>query len=250
METSFKDRFSFASSAYCRYRPAYPGTLFAYLASLTTHHDVAWDCATGNGQCAVALAGHYKRVFATDASRKQLSRAIETRNVSYSVSDAQHSGLHGRSVDIVTVAQALHWFAGEAFYGEVRRVLKPDGVIAAWIYHLPTVTPAVDRIVHRLYHDVFGDFWEPEIRHIETGYRKLPFPFENIAVPAFGMTANWTLAELRGYIRTWSATAARKERFKTDIPEDTLSDLSDAWGNDRSKRRIEWPLVLRAGRVA
>ncbi len=250
MGAPFKDRFSSAPSAYRRYRPAYPATLFTYLASLTARHDAAWDCATGNGQCAAALAGHYERVFATDASREQLSRAIMARNVSYSVSDARRSGLGGRSVDIVTVAQALHWFAGEAFYDEVRRVLKPGGVVAAWTYHLPTVAPEIDRIVHRLYHDVLGDFWEPEIRHIETGYRELPFPFEEIAVPAFGLTANWTLTELRGHIRTWSAAAVRKNRFGTGIPEDVLSGLLEAWGDDRSKRRIEWPLVLRAGRVA
>lgn len=248
MENSFKDRFSSASPDYRRYRPAYPASLFRYLSSLTKYHDAAWDCATGNGQCAVALGDHYDRVYATDASSSQIHRAIRRKNVSYAVSEACGSGLAEQSVDIVTVAQALHWFANEAFYREVSRVLKKNGVIAAWAYGLPVISPKVDALVRELYSEITGGFWEPEIRHIDSNYRDLPFPFREIAAPPFSILARWTFEELKGYLGTWSAVAAMKSAGRGDPLNAVLPDLVEAWGAPPSKKNVLWSLVLRIGR--
>ena len=180
---SFKDHFSAHASAYARYRPRYPEALFAYLASLCPAHDLAWDCATGNGQAARSLTEHFARVVATDASADQLAHAAPHEQITYHVAPAAQSPLASHSADLVTVAQALHWLDLDAFYAEVRRVLKPGGVLAVWTYGLLRINPAVDAVIQRLYTDIVGAYWPPERRHVEDGYRALAFPFDAIEPP-------------------------------------------------------------------
>ncbi|MCU0933548.1 MAG: class I SAM-dependent methyltransferase, partial [Thiobacillaceae bacterium] len=173
----FKDHFSTRSSRYAAFRPCYPVELFTYLASLTPGHDLAWDCATGSGQAARGLAKHYTRVSATDASTAQIDAAAPHARVEFRVAPAQDSGLPDRSADLTTVAQAAHWFDLQAFYAEVRRVLKPDGLLAIWCYERLAIEPAVDAIVEDFYGGLLGPYWPPERRLVESGYRDLDFPF-------------------------------------------------------------------------
>ena len=164
---------------------------FGYLSSLCPHHELAWDCATGNGQAAVALAPYFGTIIATDASQKQIDHARPRDNVQYRVAPADAAPLADGSVDLVTVAQALHWFDLPRFYDEVRRVARPDGIIAVWCYQLHTVTPEVDAIVNRYYSDIVGADWPPERRLVEDGYQTLAFPFEEVASPPFQMVHHW-----------------------------------------------------------
>lgn len=129
-ESQFQDLFSGVASLYTRFRPRYPSALFEYLASVTPKKDVVWDCATGTGQAAVELAQHFEQVIATDASAEQIANAEQHPRVQYRVSTAEMSGLDSGSIDLITVAQALHWFDLPAFYAEAQRVLKPDGLLA------------------------------------------------------------------------------------------------------------------------
>ena len=72
-----KDLFSAQADIYAKYRPGYPSLLIDYILSFVSQKNTAWDCATGNGQAAVLLADHFKKVFATDMSEKQLSQASQ-----------------------------------------------------------------------------------------------------------------------------------------------------------------------------
>ncbi|MCP4377042.1 MAG: class I SAM-dependent methyltransferase, partial [bacterium] len=202
----FKDHFSDQSGDYLRYRPSYPGALFAFLAEIPPMQHRAWDCATGSGQAAHGLSTHFERVIATDASAAQIDSAVPAANVHYRVAPAEASGLPDRSVDLVTVAQALHWLDLERFYGEVRRVLKPGGLLAVWSYNLLRTDPAIDAEVDAFYSHTVGPYWPPERRLVESGYRDLPFPFPELDTPPFAMTARWRLEQLLGYLGTWSAT--------------------------------------------
>lgn len=244
-----KELFSTQAGAYARFRPTYPAELFQYLASLTSGHKCAWDCGTGSGQAAIALAHYYDRVVATDPSAEQLAHAQRHAKVDYRVATAEASGIPSTSVDLIVVAQALHWFDHERFYAEVRRVAKPSGsVFAAWCYSLMEVAPAVDRIVHRYYHEIVGPYWEPERRWVEQGYQSLPFPFDEVAPPPFRMEADWNFDRLMGYLGTWSATQAAI-RAESRNPLDALrQELQTAWGSDAAKR-VRWPLFLRVGRI-
>ena len=247
----FKDHFSAQSERYLRHRPQYPDRLFAYLAELSPHRDRAWDCATGNGQAAVKLAEQFAEVVATDASAEQLDHAIPHPHVQYLRTRAEQSGLGEHSVDIVTVAQAVHWFQFDAFYAEVRRVTRPGGHLAVWCYELAQVSPAVDAVVERLYSEVLGDYWPPERRYIEERYATLPFPFREVAEPpSFVMQVEWTLAQLWAYIGTWSAMEAYKTAQGPEEIERMSEDLGRVWGPPSQPRRVVWPLHLRVGAVS
>ena len=245
----YADHFSKLASGYAASRPRYPGELFSYLAALATRHELAWDCAAGSGQATVPLAQWFRRVIGTDASGTMLDQAQPHPSVEYRAAPAEDSGLDPASVDLVTVAQALHWLDMEAFYREVRRVLVPGGVLAVWTYGVIHVDlePA-DHVLLSFYTDVVGPFWPAERRHVESGYLTLPFPFAEIAPPPFSMQVQWTLAELLGYVRTWSATQRYKEELGRDPVEQLELRLAPVWGDRLTRRMIAWPLSLRVGR--
>jgi SAM-dependent methyltransferase len=237
------------AAAYRIFRPTYPPELFEYLASAAPARDAAWDCATGSGQAAVALAAYFRRVVATDASEKQIRAAHAEPSVEYLVAPAERSPLADASIDLVTVAQALHWFDRPAFYAEVRRVLRPGGVLACWCYALMTITPRVDALVQHLYGPILGEFWPPERRLIEQRYATIEFPFDELKPPAFAMTQCWTLTQTLGYLDTWSAVAEYKKRHDTNPLDQIAPQLTEAWGDAESAREVVWPLYVRAGRV-
>ncbi|MFQ5945387.1 MAG: class I SAM-dependent methyltransferase [Anaerolineae bacterium] len=245
---SQSDPFSKMSPAYARYRPRYPDALFIYLVSVVPGRTLAWDCGTGSGQAALALVPHFDRIVATDASEEQLTQAASHEKITYRASPAERSGLPARSVDLVTTAMALHWFDLDAFYAEVQRVLAPRGVLAAWTYHLSRISPEVDAAVSRYYRDVLGSYWSPRLEWVEDGYRSLPFPFLELDPPRLEMEASWDLAELRGYLSTWSAAQDYREVKGRDPLEDVDDELSAAWGADQIKRRVRWPIQMRIGR--
>lgn len=250
MTQQFKDYFSGKSQAYRSYRPGYPPDLFAWLAGLPARRDAALDCGCGTGQASAALAEHFARVYAVDPSADQIGNATPHERVEYQVAPAEATGLPDRCVDLVIAAQALHWFDFGRFYPEVRRVAREGAVFAAFTYGLLAIDEKLDRIIGRFYHDVIGPCWPPERAHVDTGYRTLPFPFAEIEAPAFAMEAEWDLQHLMGYFETWSAVKEYR-RMRDDEPLELVADeLAAAWGDPALERRISWPLVLRAGRIA
>jgi len=246
---AFKDHFSGHAGLYTRYRPTYPPELFKALAALAPDLELAWDCGTGNGQAALALAEHFARVEATDASAKQIDAAAAHHKVNYVVAPAEASGLADGSVSLITVAQALHWFDFERFYTEVRRVGKEQAVLVAWSYELCRITPAVDRVMDRLYRDLLDGYWPPERRHVERGYQDIPFPFTQVELPTFHMRAGWTLEHFMGYVHSWSAVQAYRRALDRDPLTEVEADMAAAWGESHMTREIVWPLNILSGWV-
>jgi len=249
MELSFKDHFSAQANEYARYRPTYPAALFEWLAEIVPGRETAWDCATGNGQAAVALSAYFDDVVATDASKQQIANAHSRERVAYRVARSEESTLAANSCDLITVAQALHWFDHERFFAQCRRVAKPGAILACWCYNLLTISEKIDAIVNRLYFAVVGPYWPPERKLLEEHYQSISFPFEEVEAPSFQMTATWRLTELLGYLNTWSATQRFLHKNGTHPLEQIAPELRDAWGDEGMKRRVQWPLYLRAGRV-
>jgi SAM-dependent methyltransferase len=244
----FKDHFSGHAGAYAQFRPRYPDPLFQYLAALAPARERAWDCATGNGQAAVSLARYFTEVIATDASAQQIAAAEPHDGVVYCCASAEQSGLDSSSIDVLTVAQALHWFDLPAFFAEARRVLKPRGIIAVWSYNLLSISPEIDALVNEYYRDTLRSFWPAERALVEAGYGAIDVPFDEVEVPLFTMEAEWTLDQLIGYLRTWSATQKFIAQRGFD-PVDSLADkLRPVWRGGNEQQAVRWPLSIRIGR--
>ena len=244
--TNFKDHFSRDSAAYAEYRPRYPTELFAWLASVSPACALAWDVGTGNGQAALALAEHFARVIASDPSERQISHATPHPRVEYRAG-GETAGVESGSADLVTVAQALHWFDRPQFWTEVKRVLRPGGVIAVWCYELQHVSPEVDEVINRFYRVTVGRYWTPDRKLVEDGYRSIEFPFEELAVPVFAMSTEWTLKQEVGYLGTWSAVGRYRDKVGFDPLVLVQPELERVWPSNQV-RRVSWPLSVRAGR--
>ena len=244
----FKDHFSRQSDAYSRYRPGYPAGLVEWVANLPAGRRLALDCATGNGQAALALAPYYDTVLALDGSLAQLGRATAHPRVAYVAALAERLPVADRSVDLVVAAQAAHWFDFGRFHAECARVLAPGGAVAAWTYEKFRVDTAVDAVVDAFYRDVVGPYWPPERRYVEQGYRTLPFPWAEVPSPGFELETDWDLGQVLGYLGSWSSV----QRYKDALGEDPLqrleAPLAEAWGGS-AVRRVRWPIHLRAGRA-
>lgn len=242
------DHFSTQSREYATYRPSYPAELFDWLASNSRRREVAWDCACGSGQATTGLAQRFQTVIATDLSRSQLSFTPELPNVLWRVAQAEASGLDDSSIDLVTVAQALHWLDRNRFWREVQRVLRPDGLIAVWSYGIASISDSnVSSFVDRFYTQEVGAFWPAERKIVEQGYGDLHFPFAEIRAPKFELRANWSLEQLMGYLSSWSATQIAKKSTGIDpIPE--LRKLLETVFPAQPIQLI-WPISIRVGRL-
>ena len=258
--TKFKDLFSSNSKEYASSRPTYPRSLFEFLVGLVRYRNLAWDCATGNGQAAVFLSEHFEQVIASDASKEQIENAQPRDNIRYEVFPAEKTTLVDNSVDLITIAQALHWFDLDEFYKEVKRVLRKDdnggdtngsGVIAAWAYGLHSISTEIDDITHLLYEDILGSYWPKERKIVENRYQDISFPFQEIDMPVFQIELDWTLSELIGYLYTWSSVQKFIKKNNSDPIKQIYDDLAAAWGDKNTwhkRRRVVWPIYIRVGR--
>jgi SAM-dependent methyltransferase len=244
----FADHFTPVADRYAACRPAQPPEVIAYAASLAPRRGVAWDCGTGSGQAALGLAASFERVVATDASAAQIARAAPHPRVEYRVAPAEACGLPDASVDLVAVAQALHWFDLEPFYREVRRVAAPGAAVVVWSYLWASLEDAApDALLQELARETLAPDWPREIRIVAEGYRTIPFPFREVTPPAFVFTASWTLAQLLGFARTWSATARHVRRTGRDPVAEAEPRLLAVWGDPFERRLVRWPIAIRAG---
>lgn len=245
---SFKDHFSGNAAGYAESRPGYPPELFAWLATQCPRRRLVWDAGCGNGQASVALAGHFSEVYATDPSAAQIEQAIPHERVQYAVENAEECSLADTTANLVTVAQAYHWFEHARFCEEARRVMAPDGLIALWSYAESHVSPEVDVLVDELHHGTLKQDWPAERRHVLDRYRDLPFPFRAVSAPPFQMHADWALPQYLAYLSSWSGSQRHLRRTGHDAVAAIADAMRAAWGEPESVRRVEWPLLLLVGR--
>ena len=248
-EKRFTDYFSSVAPKYLRFRPAYPPALFEYLVSQCHGYECALDCATGSGQAALGLTQFFRRVVATDASQHQIEKAVTNEKIFYVAARAEALPLRPHSVDLFMVAQALHWFDFERFYAEVRRVMRPGGLFAASCYHWNRITPEVDAVRAEYQNTIVGAYWPAGRHFIDEMYRTIPFPLKEIPAPVFTMEYQWNMHDLIGYLETWSATQQYKEKTGKNPLDRIRNKLQQAWGDPAERKRVEWPLYLRVGKV-
>lgn len=245
---TMKDNFSKQSAGYARFRPTYPSTLYKFLFQHVQQFGLAWDCATGNGQVAVALAGRFQQVVATDISQNQLAHALTHPVIAYRCEPAHHSSLEENSVDLITVGQAAHWFDLEKFYAEVWRVMRPGGLLALIGYGLMQVDERTDRIIRELYTGVLGDFWDAERVLVDEAYASLPFPFEPIPFPKMEMVYEWSRDHLTGFLQTWSAVQHFHQKTeRSPFSTEWLAALYGVWPEGEQKT-VRFPMFGRIGK--
>jgi SAM-dependent methyltransferase len=236
---------------YAEYRPDYPAALFEFIASAAPDHKLAWDCATGNGQAAIGLAAHFERVIATDVSPEQIAQAKLDQRIEYRVAPAESSGLSDRCADTVSITQALHWLDMPRFYEEVQRVAKPGGLFVATVYSDPVLDhPDLDHILHNYNKVIVGPYWPPERKIVDEAYANIPFPFNEVKTPVLTMERSWSLPELAGYLRSWSATVRYTKQNGIDPVLNLEAEMHSVWKDLSERRTLHWPFTIRAGRVA
>jgi ubiquinone/menaquinone biosynthesis C-methylase UbiE len=243
------DNFSVQSAAYALYRPRYPEDVYHFLLSHIPEREAAWDCGTGNGQVAARLSQSFKHVWATDISENQLKQAPQVSNITYVHTRAEQTNLPDNAFDLITIAQAIHWFDFEQFYQEVRRTAKPHALVAAWGYGLLHINTTLDPIIEEFYREQIGQYWDSERRFIDSAYQTIPFPFKEISAPEFSIEASWNLHQLEGYFSTWSSVQKYIALHQKNPVADVINRLRPHWPDEEEKKRICFPVFLRAGRV-
>lgn len=246
---SFKDHFSTRSGDYAAYRPTYPAALVDCLASYCDQTQVALDVGCGTGQLSVRLADRFQHVIATDASPQQIEKAEAHERVEYRVAPAERSGLPDQSVDLITAAQAAHWFDLDAFYAEARRIGRPGAVLALITYGVIQADAEVNEAIQHFYKNIVGPYWPPERRHVEEGYSSFPFPFEEWSAPPLTIEVQWQASDLLGYVETWSAVRELEKAKGREPLKQFQRDLSILWDEPQRRRAIRFPLSLRVGRL-
>jgi SAM-dependent methyltransferase len=243
-----KDLFSSQSKAYAAFRPTYPPELYDFIYRRVKTFDVAWDCATGNGQVARDLCKHFKNVFATDLSQQQLDEAFSASNITYSAGKAEQTSFPHNSFDLITVGQALHWINTNEFYGEVNRVAKPGGTIAVWGYSILSVNPELDVLFKEFYFNKVGKYWDAARKLVENEYAGIDFPFANPADAKFEIKTAWNFEQFAGYLTSWSATQKFiKVEGESPVPQ-FMKSISHVWAHNEVKE-VRFPVFVKVGTI-
>jgi len=242
-----KDNFSRQAETYAKYRPGYPRELFDFILSRVSARDDAWDCATGNGQSARELSRYFKKVMATDISQNQLDNAAQAENIIYSIQPAEATTFGENSFDLITVSQALHWLQFEEFYQEVRRVGRPESWIAVWMYGLLQISPDIDKLIEVHHYSTLATYWDYERKYVDENYSTIPFPFEEIDCPPFSIRLEWTLAQLEGYLLSWSALQKFISANDFNPVEELIRKIRPLWPGETVP--IIFPVHMRMGKI-
>jgi ubiquinone/menaquinone biosynthesis C-methylase UbiE len=244
-----KDLFSTQSDLYAKYRPTYPKELFEYIISFVNKRDMAWDCATGNGQAASVLSNYFKKVVATDISAAQIEKAIKKDNIEYISCPAESTPFEENTFDLVTVAQAYHWINWKQFRQEVKRVCKPGAIIAVWMYYNHTTgDERIGRTVHEFYENITKPYWDYERKYVDEKYETVEFDYELLPIKKFETVLNWQREDLIGYVSSWSAIQKFiKTNGYSPIPQ-LEEQVNKIWSADETKQ-VSFPIYLKLGSV-
>ncbi len=242
------DNFSERAKTYAKFRPVYPDNLYKFIYSNVKNFENAWDCGTGNGQVALELSNKFNHVYATDISDSQLALAPAKQNIFYRHSRAEKTNFEENKFDLITVAQAFHWFDEDGFYKEVNRVAKHNSILAVWGYNLLKISPEIDIVISDFYTNTVGKYWDADRRKVEESYSKIQFPYKEIDAPSFEIKTQWNFEQLIGYLNSWSSVVKFNKEQGFNPIKLIESDLLKVWGVGKSYP-VKFPLFLKLGKI-
>lgn len=234
---------------YARFRPEYPHALSDFLARIAPAHRLAVDVGCGTGQLTLHLARAFDAVTGLDPSQDQIANAAHQANVRYICAPAEKLPLPDTCADLITAAQAAHWFDLPAFYAEARRIAVRGGVLALISYGVLVLDEKLRERFTRFYYDEIGPFWPPERKLVDSGYAGIDFPFDPIEPPRMEIRKDWDLEQTLGYISTWSAVRRAREAGREELLKNFADDLAALWGDAAQTRAVAWPINMRVGRL-
>lgn len=244
-----QDNFSKQSSFYKKYRPNYPIELINDILHITCEMDSCWDCGTGNGQVAVELSHHFENVFATDVSENQIANAVKKENITYGVERSEDTSFIDNQFDLITVAQALHWFDFKSFNKEINRVCKNGAIVAVWGYGLLRIEESIDLLLDSFYTDIIGPYWNKERKYVDDEYASIPLDFKEINLKKdYLIKTYWTIGDLEGYLNSWSSVQNYITKNKQSPVDQIIESISVYWDNQTTKE-INFPIFTRIGRI-
>ncbi len=228
---------------YQQFRPSYPDTLFEWLSAQSPTTDIAVDVGCGSGQASRGLEPHFKQVIGTDISFRQL-QAAPTSAAVFIASQAHQLPLADACVDLITVAQAFHWFDQTAFFSEAERILKPGGVMALVSYGLCDVKGLEGKV--RAFHDgALGPWWPAERADVLAGHPHAQLHWPTLPFAQTTIKREWSVEAFIGYLDTWSALVRAARAGKHPLAPFS-EELRKQWGPNT--RTVHWPLRVRAWR--
>lgn len=243
-----QDNFSEQAETYAQYRPAYPKELYDYIFAHLQKKGVAWDCGTGSGQVAAYLAEYFNKVYASDISEEQMNFAPQISNITYVNAPAEKTPFPDNIFDLVTVAQAIHWFNFDRFYAEVQRTTKKSALIAVIGYGMVRVNKLLNPMVDQFYDEVFQNYFMENRAYLDAHYATIPFPFSEIETPDFSISCDWSVSDLEGYFNSWSAVQKIKEEEGHNPVNQVIGRIKEYWGKDELKE-VEFPIFIRLGQI-
>lgn len=250
MTSSFQHLFDPVAKQYRQFRPSYPAALIDFVAGSAQSRQLAWDAGCGSGQAAAALAEHFEQVIATDSSAAQISEAQAHQRVLYRVAPAEAAGLDSDSCDLITAANAVHWFDRQRFYPDAARALKSGGIIAVWCYGPLLADGIAQQKLDRFYTHI-DPYWESgPLALVKAKYADLDFPFAEITAPRFCIEEAWPIERMLGYYSSWSSVQTCREATGCDAVAELRGDLQTAGLAGDDCLQVRLPLYLRIGRKA
>lgn len=244
----YRDLFNINSELYSKARPQYPRELYEYLNSICSEHKLAWDCACGNGQVSKDLIKYFEKVYATDISENQIKNAPKIEGVEFLVQSSELTDFKDNSFDLICVAQALHWFDYDKFWPEVKRILKKEGIFAAFGYSWFSIEENIDLIIKEEVLEKINDYWAPQNKILWEHYRKISFPFIKLDTPNIEMVVEYDLNELFAYMQSWSATRLYIEKNGYDFYFKAYEKVKEIWGEQADKKKIKMDFCLLVGK--
>jgi len=242
------DNFSEQADLYAQYRPVYPKAMYDFIFRHVPQKRVAWDCGTGSGQAAIYLAEHFEEVYANDISKEQLDNAPERENITYFNVPAENTGFPENKFDLITVAQAIHWFDFNNFYKEVYRTAKNKALLAAICYDIVQVDEELNLMIKKFYDKAFERYFGKNREYIDEQYQTIPFPFGEIEAPEFSMSYQWESSDLEGYFNSWSAVQKIKKTDGINPVDHWMEELKSKWPKNEVKE-VTFPIFLRLGKI-